>query len=48
MILTVLQDSTEILSETISDEKTLSIYNLIMEGGLGGQVIIAILNAFLP
>jgi biopolymer transport protein ExbB len=47
MILTVLQDSTEILNETVSEEKTLSIYNLIMEGGLGGQVIIAILVVLL-
>lgn len=35
-----IQDVTE---EVISEEKTLSIYNLIMDGGLGGQIIIAIL-----
>jgi len=39
MSLTI-QDVTE---EVISEEKTLSIYNLIMDGGLGGQIIIAIL-----
>ena len=31
------------LEEVISEEKTLSIYNLIMDGGLGGKIIIAIL-----
>ncbi|PCI02421.1 MAG: biopolymer transporter ExbB [Flavobacteriaceae bacterium] len=35
-----IQDVTE---EVISEEKTLSIYNLIMDGGLGGQIIISIL-----
>jgi len=39
MSLTI-QDVTE---EVISEEKTLSIYNLIMDGGLGGQIIITIL-----
>ncbi|PQJ19607.1 MotA/TolQ/ExbB proton channel family protein [Tenacibaculum sp. SG-28] len=29
--------------EAVSQEKTLSIYNLIMDGGLGGQLIIALL-----
>lgn len=33
----------ENLEEAISEEKTLSIYNLIMDGGLGGQIIILIL-----
>ncbi len=33
----------DIPEEVISEEKTLSIYNLIMDGGLGGQIIIAIL-----
>ena len=47
MLLTILQDSNETLNETVSEEKTLSIYNLIMEGGLGGQVIIAILVVLL-
>ena len=35
------------LEEVISEEKTLSIYNLIMDGGLGGQIIIAILIVLL-
>ena len=43
MLLTILQNSEEVLNETVSEEKTLSIYNLIMDGGLGGQIIIAIL-----
>ena len=29
--------------EAVSQEKTLSIYNLIMDGGLGGQLIITLL-----
>lgn len=33
--------------QNISEEKTLSIYNLIMNGGLGGQIIIAILFVLL-
>lgn len=33
--------------EVLSEEKTLSIYNLIMDGGIGGQVIIAILMVLL-
>jgi len=47
MLLTILQDSKEVLEETVSEEKTLSIYNLIMDGGLGGQIIIAILVVLL-
>ncbi len=47
MLLTVLQDSSDVLEETISEEKTLSIYKLIMDGGLGGQIIIAILVVLL-
>jgi biopolymer transport protein ExbB len=47
MLLTVLQDSSEVLDETISEEKTLSVYKLIMDGGLGGQIIIAILVVLL-
>ena len=37
------QDNKELLEEVASEEKTLSIYKLIMDGGLGGQIIIAIL-----
>ena len=39
MLLTILQDSRETFSEVVSEEKTLSIYKLIMDGGLGGQII---------
>jgi biopolymer transport protein ExbB len=41
------QESTEFLEEVSSEEKTLSIYNLIMDGGLGGQLIIALLFVLL-
>lgn len=47
MLLTILQESKEILGEVVSEEKTLSIYKLIMDGGLGGQIIIAILLVLL-
>jgi len=47
MALFILQDSAEVLSETLSEEKTLSIYKLIMDGGLGGQIIIALLVVLL-
>ena len=46
MSLFLLQDpetTPENLEEVVSEEKTLSIFNLIMEGGLGGQIIIALL-----
>lgn len=38
---------TPALEEAISEEKTLSIYKLIMDGGLGGQIIIGILFVLL-
>jgi biopolymer transport protein ExbB len=41
------QENTELLEEVVSEEKTLSIYNLIVDGGLGGQIIIAILVVLL-
>ena len=47
MLLTMLQNSEDLLNEAISEEKTLSIYKLIMDGGVGGQVIIAILIVLL-
>ena len=47
MALLILQDSSEVLSETLSEEKTLSIYKLVMDGGLGGQIIIALLVVLL-
>ncbi|MDV7188545.1 MotA/TolQ/ExbB proton channel family protein [Lutibacter sp. TH_r2] len=46
-MLSTLQETAEVLEETISEEKTLSIYQLIMDGGIGGQVIIAILVVLL-
>ncbi len=50
MLLTILQEvdnTQENLEEVLSEEKTLSIYNLIMDGGLGGQIIIALLTLLL-
>ena len=41
------QDNKELLEEVVSEEKTLSIYKLIMDGGLGGQIIIALLFVLL-
>jgi biopolymer transport protein ExbB len=47
MLLTILQDSNEALTEVVSEEKTLSIYKLVMDGGVGGQIIIAVLIVLL-
>ena len=41
------QGTTKVLEEVVSEEKTLSIYKLIMDGGLGGQIIIALLVVLL-
>jgi biopolymer transport protein ExbB len=41
------QENTALLEEVSSEEKILSIYNLIMDGGLGGQLIIALLFVLL-
>lgn len=41
------QEVSENLDQVMQEEKTLSIYNLIMEGGTGGQIIIAILFVLL-
>ena len=41
-MLSTLQESTEIVA-AVSEEKTLSVYKLIVDGGLGGKIIIAIL-----
>lgn len=46
MLLTIQQaaeTAQDNLEEVISEEKTLSIYNLIMDGGIGGQIIILVL-----
>ncbi len=39
--------SQNIVEDGTSQEKTLSIYNLVMDGGLGGQIIIALLVVLL-
>ncbi|EAQ42201.1 MULTISPECIES: MotA/TolQ/ExbB proton channel family protein [unclassified Polaribacter] len=41
------QENAAIIEDSVSEEKTLSIYKLIMDGGLGGQIIIAILFVLL-
>ncbi|WP_166385497.1 MULTISPECIES: MotA/TolQ/ExbB proton channel family protein [unclassified Polaribacter] len=41
------QENKEVLEEVVSEEKTLSIYKLIMDGGLGGQIILALLFVLL-
>ncbi len=43
----LIQDATNLTEEIAQEEKTLSIFNLIMEGGLGGQIIIGILFVLL-
>ena len=45
-MLSYLQENSEIL-DVVSEEKTLSIYKLIVDGGLGGQIIIGILFVLL-
>jgi len=46
-MLLFIQENKASLAEIVSEEKTLSIYKLIMDGGLGGQIIIAILFTLL-
>ena len=46
-MLLFIQENKASLTEIVSEEKTLSIYKLIMDGGLGGQIIIAILFTLL-
>ena len=45
-MLSYLQENSEIL-DVVSEKKTLSIYKLIVDGGLGGQIIIGILFVLL-
>ena len=45
-MLSYLQENPEIL-DVVSEEKTISIYKLIIDGGLGGQIIISILFVLL-
>jgi biopolymer transport protein ExbB len=46
-MLSFFQENTDLSAEIMSEEKTLSIYKLIMDGGLEGQIIIAILFVLL-
>ena len=46
-MLLFIQENKASLTEIVSEEKTLSIYKLIMDGGVGGQIIIAILFTLL-
>ena len=46
-MLAFFQENKEIIEAAVAEPKTLSIYNLIMDGGLGGQIIIAILFVLL-
>lgn len=46
-MLSLFQEVVVSSEELVSEEKTLSIYKLIMEGGVGGQIIIAILLVLL-
>ncbi len=46
-MISIFQDNVEFTTATVSEEKTLSIYQLILEGGLGGQLIIALLIVLL-
>lgn len=47
VLLQELAENTEGIEEVISEEKTLSVFNLIMDGGLGGKIIVAILFVLL-
>ncbi len=46
-MLSFIQENIDAVVDAVSDEKTLSIYKLIMDGGLGGKVIIALLFVLL-
>lgn len=46
-MISLFQDTIQQLPEVVSEEKTLSIYKLIVSGGLGGQIIIGILFVLL-
>ena len=46
-MLSMFQEAVVDTGEIISEEKTLSIYSLIMEGGIGGQIIISLLLVLL-
>lgn len=46
-MISLFQENKDLLVETVSEEKTLSIYQLIIDGGTGGQIIIALLFVLL-
>ena len=46
-MLLFIQDKLDAVTKTVSDEKTLSIYKLIMESGTGGLIIITLLFVLL-
>ena len=46
-MLSFFQENKEVLEGAVLKEKTLSIYKLIMNGGLGGQIILTILFVLL-
>jgi len=46
-MLLFVQENSDAVTAAVSDEKTLSIYKLVMEGGVGGQVIISLLFVLL-
>jgi len=46
-MISLFQDNIQELKEVVYEEKTLSIYKLIVSGGLGGQIIIGILFVLL-
>jgi len=46
-MISLFQDNIQELKEVVCEEKTLSIYKLIVSGGLGGQIIIGILFVLL-
>ena len=46
-MLSFFQENKEVLEGALPNEKTLSIYKLVMNGGLGGQIILTILFVLL-
>ena len=46
-MISLFQENTDLVTATVSEEKTLSIYQLILDGGTGGQIIIALLFVLL-
>ncbi len=41
------EQAQEVLTENLSEEKTLSLYELIMDGGIGGQIVMGVLFVML-